>query len=171
MMTFVYFVLIFFSTRQTRRSRTPSGLSRVSRWVFLPQAALDCVAFAGHLTFAVLAEGRTSLALLAPAFLACVMFLIEVVCLIVEVSLPYSQPPFPAILFIGTPNPNTRRCYTSGNRTATSTCAASASSGPDNARFHSRHTRPSTSSTNAHTATATKFLLVLYSSYPDRPAS
>ncbi|TFK71357.1 hypothetical protein BDN72DRAFT_817637 [Pluteus cervinus] len=97
MMTLAYFALILLSTRQTRRSRTPSGLSRVSRWVFLPQAALDCVAFAGHITFAVLAEGRTSLALLAPAFLACVLFLIEVQfsLLVHQIQIPEDVAPPP----------------------------------------------------------------------------
>ena len=71
-------ILILFS-RQASRSRTPSGISRVSKWTFLAQATMDSVSFAGHITFAILAEGRPSLSLLAPAFLACMLFVQEAV--------------------------------------------------------------------------------------------
>lgn len=40
---------------------------------------MDSVSFAGHITFAILAEGRPSISLVAPAFLACVVFLHEAV--------------------------------------------------------------------------------------------
>jgi hypothetical protein len=84
-------------SRQINRSRTPAGISRVSRWSFLTQAVVDSICFAGvsseaqtvrplanqnydqHATFAILAEGRTSLSLFAPAFLALILFVYEVV--------------------------------------------------------------------------------------------
>jgi len=38
---------------------------------------MDSVSFAGHITFAILAEGRPSLSLIVPAFLACLVFVHE----------------------------------------------------------------------------------------------
>ncbi|KAF8074721.1 hypothetical protein FPV67DRAFT_1665468 [Lyophyllum atratum] len=73
----VYLIMLCLFSRQTERSRTPSGLARVSRWMFLSQATVDSVSFAGHITFAILAEGRPSLSLIAPAFLACILFVYE----------------------------------------------------------------------------------------------
>ncbi|KAK0434656.1 hypothetical protein EV421DRAFT_1839657 [Armillaria borealis] len=75
--TVVYFILLFVLARQMERSRTPSGISRVSRWTFFTQSTIDSVSFAGHITFAIIAEGRPSLSLTAPAFLACTMFVYE----------------------------------------------------------------------------------------------
>ncbi|TFK39970.1 hypothetical protein BDQ12DRAFT_629095 [Crucibulum laeve] len=72
-----YLALLILFARQTEHSRTPSGISRVSRWTFLAQSTVDSVSFAGHITFAILAEGRPSLSLIAPAFLACVLFIQE----------------------------------------------------------------------------------------------
>lgn len=40
---------------------------------------MDSVSFAGHITFAILAEGRPSISLVAPAFLACLVFVQEAV--------------------------------------------------------------------------------------------
>lgn len=60
-------------------SRAASNISRVSRWTFFSQATMDSVSFAGHLTFAILAEGRASLSLMVPAFLVCVLFVHEAV--------------------------------------------------------------------------------------------
>lgn len=71
--------MLFLFSRQAERSRTPSGMPRVSRWTFLVQTAMDSVSFAGHITFAILAEGRTSLSLVVPAFLAWVMFTCQAV--------------------------------------------------------------------------------------------
>jgi hypothetical protein len=42
---------------------------------------MDSVSFAGHITFAILAAGRPSLSLIAPAFLACMLFVQEAVSL------------------------------------------------------------------------------------------
>ncbi|KAK0199252.1 hypothetical protein DFS33DRAFT_1262349 [Desarmillaria ectypa] len=75
--TVIYFILLFVLARQMERSRTPSGISRVSRWTFFTQSTIDSVSFAGHITFAIIAEGRPSLSLTAPAFLACTMFVYE----------------------------------------------------------------------------------------------
>lgn len=75
-----YFLLVILFSRQMERSRTPAGISRVSRWTFVSQAVVDSVSFAGYITFAILAEGRPSLSLIAPAFLACMMFIYEAVC-------------------------------------------------------------------------------------------
>ncbi|KAF8885015.1 hypothetical protein BD779DRAFT_1673890 [Infundibulicybe gibba] len=72
-----YLALLVLFARQTELSRTPSGISRVSRWIFLSQATIDSVSFAGHITFAILAEGRPSLSLIAPSFLACILFIYE----------------------------------------------------------------------------------------------
>ncbi|KAH6915843.1 hypothetical protein BKA70DRAFT_1139716 [Coprinopsis sp. MPI-PUGE-AT-0042] len=72
-----YLMILVLFSRQLERSRNPSGISRVSRWTFLSQATMDSVSFAGHITFAILAEGRPSMSLIAPAFLACILFVQE----------------------------------------------------------------------------------------------
>lgn len=66
-------------SRQMQRSRTPSGISRLSFWTFLVQCTVDSLSFAGHTIFALLADGKPSLSLIVPAFLACVLFANEVV--------------------------------------------------------------------------------------------
>ncbi|KAG6900331.1 hypothetical protein C0993_012528 [Termitomyces sp. T159_Od127] len=85
-----YLALLVLFSRQTERSRTPSGLARVSRWMFLSQSTVDSVSFAGHITFAILAEGRPSISLVAPAFLACILFVYEAqfAVLIHQIQLP-----------------------------------------------------------------------------------
>ncbi|PPR01695.1 hypothetical protein CVT24_001523 [Panaeolus cyanescens] len=72
-----YLLLLILFAQQMSTSRTPSGVARVSLFSFLSQSALDSVSFAGHITFAILAEGRPSLSLIAPAFLACILFIQE----------------------------------------------------------------------------------------------
>lgn len=79
----IYLALLVLYSRQSERSRTPSGLARVSRWSFLAQSTVDSVSFAGHITFAILAEGRPSLTLIAPAFLACILFVYEAVSFLI----------------------------------------------------------------------------------------
>lgn len=79
--TISYLTLLVLLSRQMNSSRTPAGISRVSRWSFLTQSIVDAVSFAGHITFAILADGRPSLSLVAPAFLACVLFVYEAVSL------------------------------------------------------------------------------------------
>ncbi|KAF5383788.1 hypothetical protein D9615_003714 [Tricholomella constricta] len=106
----VYLALLITFSRQTERSRTPSGLSRVSRWLFLSQATIDSVSFAGHITFAILAEGRPSLSLVAPAFLACVLFVYEAQFSVLvhqiqvpEDAVPITLPPIAARALAPTP--------------------------------------------------------------------
>lgn len=90
-----YLTILILLSRQMTRSSTPSGISRVSRYTFLVQSTIDSVSFAGHVTFAVLAEGRPSLSLIAPSFLACVIFLYEAVSIFLsQNSFPYLRPPF-----------------------------------------------------------------------------
>ncbi|KAJ6581462.1 hypothetical protein B0H19DRAFT_1217673 [Mycena capillaripes] len=69
-----YLVMLILLSRQMQRSRTPSGISRLSFWTFLVQATVDALSFAGHTVFALVADGKPSLSLIAPAFLACVLF-------------------------------------------------------------------------------------------------
>ncbi|KAA1475498.1 hypothetical protein DENSPDRAFT_842291 [Dentipellis sp. KUC8613] len=99
----VYLMLLLLLSRQMARSRTPAALGRISRWSFLTQAVADSIAFAGHITFAILADGRPSLSLVAPAFLACTLFAYEVqfALLITQVQAPEDaasapRPPAPA---------------------------------------------------------------------------
>lgn len=95
-----YFGILVLFSRQVERSRTPSGISRVSKWTFLAQATMDSVSFAGHITFAILAAGRPSLSLIAPAFLACMLFVQEAqfFALVNQIQGPedYTPPPPPA---------------------------------------------------------------------------
>ncbi|KAF9266758.1 hypothetical protein L218DRAFT_921385 [Marasmius fiardii PR-910] len=72
-----YLAILVFLTRQMTRSSTPTGLSRVSRWTFLTQTTIDALSFAGHITFAILTEGRPSISLIAPGFIACITFVYE----------------------------------------------------------------------------------------------
>ncbi|KAG6907134.1 hypothetical protein DXG01_010353 [Tephrocybe rancida] len=109
-----YLALLILFSRQTERGRTPSGLGRVSRWIFLTQSTVDSVSFAGHITFAILAEGRPSVSLVAPAFLACVLFVYQAQfsVLIHQIQLPEDvvtpptpTPPTPESLPVQTPPP------------------------------------------------------------------
>ncbi|KAJ7504432.1 hypothetical protein B0H11DRAFT_516924 [Mycena galericulata] len=72
-----YFIMLTLLSRQMQRSRTPSGISRISFWTFLVQCIVDALSFAGHTVFALVADGKPSLSLIAPAFLACVLFAYE----------------------------------------------------------------------------------------------
>ncbi|KAJ6518763.1 hypothetical protein C8R45DRAFT_949170 [Mycena sanguinolenta] len=69
-----YLILLILLFRQMHRSRTPSGITRLSYWTFLVQATVDALSFAGHTVFALVADGKPSLSLIVPAFLACVLF-------------------------------------------------------------------------------------------------
>ncbi|OCH91365.1 hypothetical protein OBBRIDRAFT_792297 [Obba rivulosa] len=75
--TIVYFILLALHLRQTRRSGSAQGLARVSRYTFLTQSLIDAISFVGHITLAILADGRPSLTVLAPAGLACLLFVSE----------------------------------------------------------------------------------------------
>ncbi|KAJ7115923.1 hypothetical protein C8R44DRAFT_880324 [Mycena epipterygia] len=69
-----YLVMLILLSRQMQRSRTPTGISRISFWTFLVQSTVDALSFAGHTVFALVADGKPSLSLITPAFLACVLF-------------------------------------------------------------------------------------------------
>ncbi|KAG8214982.1 hypothetical protein J3R82DRAFT_8385 [Butyriboletus roseoflavus] len=73
----VYLVLLALLSRQMDKAHSPAALTRLSLWTFLTQAIVDAVAFAGHITFAILANGRPSISLVAPAFIACILFALE----------------------------------------------------------------------------------------------
>ena len=96
---FVYLALLLLFIRQSVASQTPVAISRVSRWTFLTQAAADSISFVGvcpflcpplsydpskhqplqHITFGILADGRPSMSLIAPAFFAAVLLVYEAV--------------------------------------------------------------------------------------------
>jgi len=42
----IYLVMLFLLSRQITVSRTPAGISRLSRWTFFTQALIDAIAFA-----------------------------------------------------------------------------------------------------------------------------
>ncbi|KAL0955123.1 hypothetical protein HGRIS_004036 [Hohenbuehelia grisea] len=98
-----YFIALLFLIKQTELSSTPSGIARVSRYTMLSQVMIDSVSFAGHITFAILAEGRASLSLIVPAFLAAMLFAYETkfAILLYQVQLPEvtvaPPPPPPAV--------------------------------------------------------------------------
>jgi transmembrane E3 ubiquitin-protein ligase len=96
----VYVGLLVLLARQVESdaSRTPAGLSRVSRWSFIAQAGTDGFSFVGvcsrsvplcvilftiskfqHLLFGIFADNRSSLSLIAPGFLACLLVVYQVV--------------------------------------------------------------------------------------------
>ncbi|KAJ3551014.1 hypothetical protein NM688_g4952 [Phlebia brevispora] len=75
--TLMYIVLLVLFFRQVSRSRSVTGLSRVSRYPFLIQSLVDAVSFVGHVTLAIIADGRTSVSVLAPAALSCILFVEE----------------------------------------------------------------------------------------------
>ena len=106
-----YLILLILFSRQTEHSRTPSGISRVSLWSFLIQATMDSVSFAGHITFAILAEGRPSLSLIVPAFLACLVFVYEAVRKVFSLLLLLDPNEHTAILRSYSSNTRTRKFY------------------------------------------------------------
>ena len=104
-----YLAMLVLFNRQARRSRSPSGISRISRWTFLAQATVDSVSFAGHITFAILAEGRPSLSLTAPAFLACMLFVYEAVRMHPFLTIHLSLTLVTAIFCLNISDPITRK--------------------------------------------------------------
>ncbi|KAI0272701.1 hypothetical protein BC834DRAFT_359950 [Gloeopeniophorella convolvens] len=95
----VYLAMLLLLSKQMSESRTPASLARISRWSFIAQALADSISFAGHITFAILADGRPSIALVAPAFLACALFAYEVqfALLIQQVQAPEDLAALPTI--------------------------------------------------------------------------
>ncbi|KAM5544439.1 hypothetical protein V8D89_002099 [Ganoderma adspersum] len=96
--TVVNFLLLALFRRQAAQSSSAAGLSRVSRYTFLIQSLLDAISFVGHVTVAILAEGRPSLSVLAPAGLACLLFIYEAqfAVLIGQIQAPEDTAPRPA---------------------------------------------------------------------------
>jgi hypothetical protein len=132
-----YLTLLILFSRQTEHSRTPSGISRVSLWSFLIQATMDSMSFAGHITFAILAEGRPSLSLIVPAFLACLVFVYETV-----------RKVLPFLLLVIDPNEYTAifRSYSSNTRTRKLYATSTSYSYP--ASYSNRQRHPTATSTN-----------------------
>ncbi|THH03274.1 hypothetical protein EW145_g6386 [Phellinidium pouzarii] len=102
-----YLVMLLLFVRQTEASQTPIGISRVSRWTFLTQAAADSISFVGHVTFGILADGRPSLSLIAPAFLAAVLLVYEAQfsVLIHQIQQPEEADPSPPRPIRPSPSP------------------------------------------------------------------
>ncbi|KAI0703928.1 hypothetical protein C8Q76DRAFT_752964 [Earliella scabrosa] len=100
----VNLVLLALFRRQAATSSSAAGLSRVSRYAFLVQSLIDAISFVGHVTVAILAEGRSSLSVLAPAGLACLLFIYEAQFAVLigqiqapeDVPAPQPAPPAPA---------------------------------------------------------------------------
>ncbi|KAF7308805.1 RING-type domain-containing protein [Mycena kentingensis (nom. inval.)] len=97
-----YLIMLVLFSRQMQQSRTPSGISKLSFLTFMVQAVVDSLSFAGHTVFALVADGKPSLSLIAPAFLACVLFANEAqfAMLIYQFQAPedVSSPPTPAVI-------------------------------------------------------------------------
>ncbi|KAI0351865.1 hypothetical protein OH77DRAFT_1486589 [Trametes cingulata] len=97
--TLVNLALLALFRRQAAESSSAVGLSRVSRYTFLIQSLIDAISFIGHITLGILAEGRPSLSVLAPAGLACLLFIYEaqMAVLIGQIQAPEDAPtPQPA---------------------------------------------------------------------------
>ncbi|KAI0365183.1 hypothetical protein BV20DRAFT_973479 [Pilatotrama ljubarskyi] len=92
--TFVNLALLALFRRQAAASSSAIGLSRVSRYTFLIQSLIDAISFIGHITLGILAEGRPSLSVLAPAGLACLLFVYEaqMAVLIGQIQAPEDAP-------------------------------------------------------------------------------
>ncbi|KAF8507963.1 hypothetical protein BU17DRAFT_57057, partial [Hysterangium stoloniferum] len=75
----VYLGLLVLLARQIESpaGRTPAGISRVSRWSFVAQAGADSISFIAHLTFGIFSDNKSSLSLMAPGFLACLLLVYE----------------------------------------------------------------------------------------------
>ncbi|KAI0763836.1 hypothetical protein BD413DRAFT_483618 [Trametes elegans] len=92
--TLVNLALLALFRRQAAESSSAVGLSRVSRYTFLIQSLTDAISFIGHITLGILAEGRPSLSVLAPAGLACLLFVYEaqMAVLIGQIQAPEDAP-------------------------------------------------------------------------------
>lgn len=95
----LYLAMLFFLSRQITASRTPAGISRLSRWTFFAQALIDSFAFVivGFLfivmisphtgltlgmkliSLAPVVNSRISVPLIAPAALAVILLTYEMV--------------------------------------------------------------------------------------------
>jgi hypothetical protein len=93
----IYLVMLFLLSRQITASRTPAGLSRLSRWTFFTQALIDTFTFIivgvpwyspirdltlgtpKFISFAIVVNARACIPLIAPAALAVVLLVYEMV--------------------------------------------------------------------------------------------
>nr|GAT55742.1 predicted protein [Mycena chlorophos] len=123
----IYLIMLVLLSRQMKESRTPAGISRLSFWTFLVQSTVDSLSFAGHTVFALVADGKPSLSLIAPAFLVCVLFANEAqfAALIYQFQAPESTratPPAPPSPTADSPTTDTDS--PAANTTPTGTNAA-----------------------------------------------
>ncbi|KAF8340498.1 uncharacterized protein EI90DRAFT_3035785 [Cantharellus anzutake] len=72
----LYLVIAYSLANQIEWTRTPASISRVSRWPFVIQALADLYAFLLHMTIGVTSNNRASLSLIAPGFVAAVLFFV-----------------------------------------------------------------------------------------------
>ncbi|KAI6138309.1 hypothetical protein BKA82DRAFT_4240843 [Pisolithus tinctorius] len=70
-------IMLTLSCRQVDCTPSPAALQRLSVWTFYTQAIVNVVSLAAHTTFAILAHGRPSLALIIAAFASSIFFSIE----------------------------------------------------------------------------------------------
>ena len=92
----IYLVMLFLLSRQITVSRTPAAISRLSRWTFFAQALIDTLTFvivgllkyrsfrltlgtSQLITLAVAVDTRASTPLVAPAALAVILLVYEMV--------------------------------------------------------------------------------------------
>lgn len=95
--TVIYLVMLFLLSRQIAASRTPAGISRLSRWTFFTQALIDTVTFVivgtlehhsilgltlgtpKFISLAIAVHPRACIPLIAPAVLTVVLLVYEMV--------------------------------------------------------------------------------------------
>ncbi|THH29492.1 hypothetical protein EUX98_g4697 [Antrodiella citrinella] len=75
--TIMNLIILLLLSRQIARSRSATGLARVSRYPFFLQSLVDAISFVGHITMAIIADGRPSISVVAPAGIACILFVYE----------------------------------------------------------------------------------------------
>ncbi|TCD68657.1 hypothetical protein EIP91_010178 [Steccherinum ochraceum] len=112
--TIVNLILLLLLSRQITRSRSAAGLGRVSRYPFFLQSLVDAVAFVGHITMAIIADGRPSISVVAPAGISCILFVYEVQFAVLigqiqapEDNIPPPPPPPPVVNPTPPPLPET----------------------------------------------------------------
>ncbi|KAG8908336.1 hypothetical protein FRB99_007262 [Tulasnella sp. 403] len=87
----LYLGLLLLLVREMEATRTPAGISAVSRWSFVFQAVMDGFSFTSHVMFGVLTKNRASMSMIAPGFLACIlamMFEVRFTSLIHRIQAP-----------------------------------------------------------------------------------
>ncbi|KAG9037882.1 hypothetical protein FRB95_003722 [Tulasnella sp. JGI-2019a] len=73
--TLLYLGMLVLLVRQMESTRTPAGISSVSRWPFVFQSIMDSFSFTSHSMFGVLTQNKASMTMLVPGFLACILAL------------------------------------------------------------------------------------------------